>query len=298
MQNNKIRQTGRDGINKIKLQGGTKCNWKQARGVLASNVTGLRSPGHKVQMSFLSPQETTKQGRGYDHTPQTLIRFHNQHPKTLELKKCLENCKNKIKNFLKMRKVSYRTLSFCSAQEVLTSTSKAGAAKMFTSTGSTSTATFWWFERRREACSTCGTRSTAPTSSRPTSTACACSPRPWTRPRTASWGCSSSGTRLKLTSASRNCSKTRTLRRLECWSQRLNYGGSLCNRSWWTQLIWTLCFKRIAVKCSCLLSCWELLRWSTRENPSLSCWVTFFLFIFWLGLSSSLLPAFPVFALG
>lgn len=97
MQNNKIRQIGRDGINKIKLQGGTKCNWKQARGVLASNVTGLRSPGHKVQMSFLSPQETTKQGRDYDHTPQTLIRFHNQHPKTLELKKCLESCKNKIK---------------------------------------------------------------------------------------------------------------------------------------------------------------------------------------------------------
>lgn len=92
------------------------------------------------------------------------------------------------------------------------------------------------------------------------------------------------------------------------WMLELNYGGSLCNRSWWTQLIWTLCFKQFAVKCSCLLSCWELLRWFTWEiSPCLVglCWsvkkkkkTLFFLFIFWLGPSNSLLPVFPVFALG
>lgn len=100
-------------------------------------------------------------------------------------------------------------------QEVLTLTSKAGVEKTSTSTGNTSTATSSWCARPHGVCSTCGTRSTAPTSFPRTSTACACSPKPWTRPRTASWGCCSSGTRSRLTSASRSSGKTPTPRRVE-----------------------------------------------------------------------------------
>lgn len=88
-------------------------------------------------------------------------------------------------------------------QAVLTSTSKAGGVKTCTCTGSTCTVTFWWFEPRPEGFSTCGTRNTAPTNCRPINIACACNQKPWTRRRTANWGCSSSGRRSKRTSVNR-----------------------------------------------------------------------------------------------
>lgn len=123
-------------------------------------------------------------------------------------------------------------------QEALTSTSKDGAARTSTCTGSTSTATSLWSGRLPEACSTYGMRNTALTSCRRTSTACACSPRPWTRPRTASWGCSSSGKRSKLTFGNRN-GRVQTSRKHKDWR--------MADLKWrrieflnWFQLNWNL----------------------------------------------------------
>ncbi len=82
-------------------------------------------------------------------------------------------------------------------------TLRAGAVRTSTCTGSTSTVTCWWCAPRHAASSTCGMRSAALTNCPRTSTRCACSPKPWTRPRTASWACCSSGTRSRRTSANR-----------------------------------------------------------------------------------------------
>ncbi len=83
-------------------------------------------------------------------------------------------------------------------------TLRAGAARTSTCTGSTSTVTCWWCAPRHVASSTCGMRSAALTNCLRTSTRCACSPKPWTRPHTVSWACCSSDTRSRRTSTNRS----------------------------------------------------------------------------------------------
>lgn len=113
--------------------------------------------------------------------------------------------------------------TFC--QGVLTDTSKVGGWRTCTCTGSTSTASWWWFALRLAAFSTCGTRRPARMSSLRTSTRCACRPKPWAKPRTASWGSCSSSERS-------SCIWTPSCRGKEKYSEG-SWAGDEKGGLWW-----------------------------------------------------------------
>lgn len=85
-----------------------------------------------------------------------------------------------------------------SCQVVLIVPSKVGDWRMCNCTGSTFTVNWWWSALHLVAFFTCGMRRSVQRSFLQTNTRCVCKPKPWAKPRTASWGSSSSNTRLSL----------------------------------------------------------------------------------------------------